>query len=191
MIRGELVNLRAVERADQPDLLRWFNDPGLMRLWGIADATASSNEVQRRIEGWLDEETRLGRPACLMVETLEGVAVGLVVLSEHRPNDRSTALSLLIGEQSLWGQGLGGDTLRTVVDSCFASWNLHRVWLRTEAFNERAQGLYRRCGFRHEATLRDATYLDGEYHDVLVFALLEPATGLDAGQPASSPSGDR
>ncbi|HEY7031207.1 MAG TPA: GNAT family protein [Thermomicrobiales bacterium] len=191
MIRGELVNLRAVERADAPDLFRWFNDPELMRFWGVADATASSNEIQRRIEGWLEEEGRLGRPACLIVETLEGEAVGLVVLGDYRPNDRSVALSLLIGERTRWGQGLGGDTVRTVVDACFAAWNLHRVWLRTEAFNERAQRLYRRCGFRHEATLRGATYLEGEYHDVLVFALLEPDAVQVAGQVPPARSGNR
>jgi RimJ/RimL family protein N-acetyltransferase len=176
MIRGELVNLRAVERTDAPDVVRWFNDPDLMRYWGIGDATASSNDIQRQIESWLDEETRLGRPASLIVETLDGAAIGLVVLSEYRPDDRSAALSLLIGDRTHWGKGLGSDTLRTLVDSCFSSWNLHRVWLRTEAFNERALRLYRGRGFTHEATLRDATYLDGEYHDVLVFSLLEPTT---------------
>lgn len=176
MIRGELVNLRAVERTDAPDLVRWFNDPKVMRYWGVGDATVSSSDIQRRIEGWLDDEVRLGRPACLIAETLDGAAVGLVVLSDYRPDDRSTALSLMIGEPELWGQGLGTDTLRAIVDACFSSWNLHRLWLRAEAFNERARRLYHRLGFAHEATLRDATYLDGEYHDVLIFALLEPTT---------------
>jgi RimJ/RimL family protein N-acetyltransferase len=175
MIRGEHVNLRAVERTDAPDLFRWFNDPEVMRFWGVGDATASSSEVQRRVEGWLDEEARLDRPVCLIVETLDGTAVGVVVLSEYRHDDRSTALSLMIGDRANWGRGLGGDALQTVIDACFANWNLHRVWLRTDVFNERAQRLYRRCGFTHEATLRDATYLDGEYHDVLIFGLLEPA----------------
>jgi RimJ/RimL family protein N-acetyltransferase len=177
MIRGELVNLRAVERADAPSVTRWFNDGDLMRYWGVPDATVSSNEVQRRIEGWLEEETRLARPSCLIVETLEGEPVGLVILSNYRPDHRSAALSLMIGERARWGEGLGGDALQTVVDACFASWNLHRVWLRVEAGNDRAQRLYRRCGFTHEATLRDATFLDGGYHDVLVFGRLESDTG--------------
>jgi RimJ/RimL family protein N-acetyltransferase len=173
MIRGERVNLRAVERADAEDLFRWFNDPELMRFWGVPDATVSLNEVQRRIEGWLGEEARLGRPACLIVETLGAESIGLVVLSDYRPDHRSVALSLMIGERARWGEGFGGDVLSTIVATCFDAWNLHRVWLRTEAFNDRAQRLYRRCGFTHEATLREATYLDGVYHDVLVFALLD------------------
>ncbi len=176
MIRGELVNLRAVERTDAPELTRWFNDAELMRSWGIPDATVSANDVQRRIEVWLDEETRQARPSCLTIETVEAESVGLVILSDYQPDHRSTALSLMIGERARWGEGLGGDALQTVVDACFASWNLHRVWLRVEDFNDRARRLYRRCGFRHEATLRDATYLDGGYHDVLVFGRLASDT---------------
>jgi RimJ/RimL family protein N-acetyltransferase len=172
MIRGELVNLRAVERTDAPDLTRWFNDADLMQFWGIPDATISSNEIQRRIEAWLDEETRLNRPSCLIVESLDAEAVGLVILSDYQPTHRSVALSLMIGDRARWGEGLGGDTLRSIVDACFASWNLHRVWLRVEAHNDRAQRLYQRCGFSLEATLRDASFLDGTYHDVLVYGRL-------------------
>ena len=59
-----------------------------------------------------------------------------------------------------------------IIDACFDAWNLNRVWLRAEADNVRAHRLYTRLGFTHEATLRDATYRDGEYVDVLVYGLL-------------------
>ncbi len=44
-----------------------------------------------------------------------------------------------------------------------------RRLLLTQAF---APSLYARLGFTHEATLRDATYRDGAYVDVLVYGLL-------------------
>jgi RimJ/RimL family protein N-acetyltransferase len=112
-----------------------------------------------------------------VIYTDDEAPVGLVILSEYRPEARSVALSLMIGECGRWGRGLGTDALLSVLDACWATWNLHRVWLRCEAFNERAQRLYRRCGFVHEATLRDATFCDGAFHDVFVYGLLEPAVG--------------
>lgn len=172
MIRGERTNLRAIERSDAADLFRWFNDPDLMHFWGLGDPVVSLTEVQRRIEDWLDDERTLRRPAALVVETLDGESVGLVILGSYRPEHRSTELSLLIGERERWGQGLGTDALRAVIDACFLTWQMHRLWLRSEAFNERAQRLFRRCGFVQEATLRDATFLDGQYFDQYVFALL-------------------
>ena len=172
MLRGELVNLRPVEPTDGPILYRWLNDPEVMRGWGLPEAVVSLAESQRRIEAWLREEAELGRPAALIVESLEHGPVGLVVRSGLRPRHRAVELSLLIGETGHWGSGLGGDALQTIAGACFAQWNLHRVQLRCEAANDRARRLYERCGFTHEATLRQASWYDGAYRDVLVFGLL-------------------
>jgi RimJ/RimL family protein N-acetyltransferase len=171
-LRGELVNLRAVDRHDATDLHRWLNDPDLMCYWGLPSSTPSLTEVQRQIEAWLDEEGSLGRPTCLIIETLEGEAIGCVLLGEYKSDHRSTELSLLIGESEWRERGVGTDALRTLVETCFDDWNLNRVWARSEAFNERARRLFKRCGFVHEATLRDASYFEGEYSDVLLFGLL-------------------
>jgi RimJ/RimL family protein N-acetyltransferase len=62
--------------------------------------------------------------------------------------------------------------LETVIETCFDEWNLRRIWARSEAFNERAHRLLKRCGFFHEATLRDASFFEGAFHEVLVFGLL-------------------
>ncbi len=172
MIRGDLTNLRAIDRADDGLLYAWLNDPALMTGWGVPDQTLSRTEIQRRIEGYLEEERMLGRPAALIVEDLDGEPVGLVVLGRYSANAASTEVSLLIAGPDRWGQGLGGDALGATIDACFDAWNLNRVWLRAEADNTRAHRLYARLGFTHEVTLRDATYRDGEYVDVLVYGLL-------------------
>jgi len=184
MILGELLNLRAVERTDAATLFRWLNDPRVMRFWGAPEHTISLAEVQRRIEEWLAQEMALGRPAALVAEALAGEAIGFAVVSRERPNDRSVELSLMIGEPERWGQGYGTDLLQTLVANCFDAWRLHRVWVRSEASNERAHRLYARCGFQLEATLRDAAFLDGHFEDVLLFALLEHEQP-DFGEPAA------
>ena len=172
MIRGERINLRAVEREDAPLLYRWLNDPDTMRFWGAPGSTVSRAEVQRRIEDWLEREGTDGRPACLMVETLEGEPIGHVVFNQERSDAHAVELSLMIGEAAHRGQGLGNDLLDTCLSVCFDDWNLHRVWLRSEASNARAHRLYAGRGFTHEVTLRDAAFFDGHYENVFVFAKL-------------------
>lgn len=182
MIQGDLTNLRAVDRPDDDLLNRWLNDPAIMAGWGVPDQTLSRTEIQRRIEGWLEEERALGRPAALIVEDLEGEPLGLVVLGQYSANAASTELSILIGGPDRWGEGLGADALGAVIDACFDAWNLNRVWLRAEADNPRAHRLYTRLGFTHEGTLRAATYRDGEYVDQLVYGLLrgeQDASGFE------------
>jgi RimJ/RimL family protein N-acetyltransferase len=172
MIRGEQVNLRAVDRMDVTLLHRWLNEPTVMAFWGAPDHTVSLAEVQRRVERYLVDEAELGRPSCLMIETLAGEPIGQVILSRYQPAAGSVELSIMIGESGWWGQGYGTDALQATIDACFDAWNFNRLWLRSEASNERAHRLYARCGFLREAVLREAAYVDGEYEDVVVFGLI-------------------
>ncbi len=188
MIRGELVNLRAADRPDALLLHRWLNEPDVMAGWGVPDQSTSLTEVQRRLEGWLAEEALLGRPVALIVETLAGEAVGLVLAAHLQPDARGVELSLLIGESSRWGEGLGADALQTVLGACFETWNLHRVALRCEAANDRARRLYTRCGFVQEGVLREASFSGGVYGDQIVYALLASEwDGPTPSSPRSSP----
>jgi RimJ/RimL family protein N-acetyltransferase len=172
MIPGELVNLRAIERADTPVVHRWLNDPLVMRGWGLSAAARSLQDAARDVEDWLAQEATLGRPAALIAETLAGEPVGLVVLRVDRPEARSLELSLLVGDPAQWGQGLGADILEAILDACFGGWGVHRLGVRVEEGNERALALDRRFGFLPEGRLRQAAFRDGHHADILLFGLL-------------------
>jgi [ribosomal protein S5]-alanine N-acetyltransferase len=172
VIKGELVNLRAVDRHDAPDIYRWLNNPEVMRYWGMPSSCPSLSRVQHLIEEWLEAEARTSLPQVLVVESFEAKSTGFVQFGEYKPNARSLELSVLIGDPGQWGRGLGSDVLDTVITTCFDDWGLRRIWVRSEAANERAQRMFTRLGFIHEATLRDASFFDGSFHDVLVFGLL-------------------
>lgn len=172
MIPGEHVNVRAIERRDSQLLYDWLNDPAVMRGWGWGAPAPSSHVLARQIEDWLAEEPSLGRPAAFVAESMEGDPVGLVILRVDRPEARSVELSLLVGEPSRWGQGIGADMLHTVLEACFAQWGILRVGVRVEEDNARALALYRRFGFQAEGRLRRAAFRDGRFWDILLFSLL-------------------
>jgi RimJ/RimL family protein N-acetyltransferase len=56
-------------------------------------------------------------------------------------------LSLVLGEPSSWGQGLGGEALELLLAFAFGPLALKRVWLVVRADNERAVRLFSRTGF--------------------------------------------
>lgn len=172
ILRGELTDLRVVERSDVGTLHRWLNDPYLMRYWGEPDSAPSVADVQSLISGWRDEAAMIGRPCCLMIEDLMGRAAGWAVLSANDTRHRSAELSFMIGERDRWGNGLGSDALAVIVDTAFHEWNIHRLAVRVEAFNERAARFFERAGFQREGVLRDASYFDGCFQDVLAYSLL-------------------
>ncbi len=172
MIKGELVNLRAVDRHDAPEIYRWLNSPEVMQHWGTPSSSPSLSRVQHLIEEWLESEAQNGRPQVLVVESFEAKPIGFVQFGEHNLSARSLEFSMLIGDPAQWGRGLGSDVLETVISTCFDDWGLRRLWARSEASNERAQRMFTRLGFVQEATLRDASFFDGNFHDVLVYGLL-------------------
>lgn len=185
MIRGELVNLRAVERDDLAAIHSWLNDPAVMLGWGWSAVARSRHDVAAQIEEWLARESHIGRPAALIVELLDGAPAGLVIMRDERPEARSVELSLLVGDPACWGQGIGADMLQTILEACFAGWGVHRVGVRVDAGNARAVALYQRHGFIAEGRLREAAFVDGQHADILLFSIL--ASAWRRGNPAKPP----
>ncbi len=172
MIPGETVNLRALERTDAGLLFRWFNDPTVTTFWGMPQPAFSTTRIDRQIESWFEDEIALQHPTCLIIETLDGEPVGLIVLGQYKQERRCAVISLMIGESRFQDAGLGSDALETVADVCFSSWNMHRLVLLSEADNARAHRVFEKCGFALEATLRQASFHDGGYHDLVQYAKL-------------------
>jgi RimJ/RimL family protein N-acetyltransferase len=168
VLRGELVDLRAVERSDAALIHGWLDDPELMRWWGFGVSAVSLAAVQLRIEQWVADEVTWGHPVAFIGETLEGAPVGMVVLSDMQPVDRTCELSLFINK-SKRGSGLGGDAIETILDAVCGQWNLHRVTARSEAANKRAHDFFIRHGFQPEGRLREARFIDGGWSDILIF----------------------
>ena len=79
---------------------------------------------------------------------------------------------MAIGEHRRRDQGLGTDTVNTILDFCFGQLRLERVWLVTDSVNERAQHMYRKAGMVEEGRLRRAFYQDGLFQDDVRMAIL-------------------
>lgn len=168
MLEGELTNLRAIERGDLELIYRWLDDSELMRWWGYGARAISLASVQDGIEQWLEQERALGHPVAFVIESLEGEATGLLVLSDIQPVDRSAELSCFLAS-AFREQGRGRDALETLFDAAFEQWNYHRITARCEAHNERAHAFFMANGFELEGRLRQARFIDGDWSDILVF----------------------
>ncbi len=171
MIRGRLAALRPIEREDLDALWRWLNDPAVMYFWA-EPALTSRDELESRYQaGGLGGST--GRVHWLLIETLEGEAIGRVGYVDLDRRNRRAEIAIQIGEPAYWGRGYGRDALVAFLGHLFHELNLHKVWLRVEAFNERARRAYEACGFRRDGVLREHTFLGGRYWDSIVMSITE------------------
>jgi diamine N-acetyltransferase len=163
-----MITLRELERSDLPTLNRWRNDPALMALLGnnflfiaeaVDEAWFASYLAQR------DRQVRLS-----IVE--EGRYVGNVNLTAIHPINRSAEFSLMIGEASDRGRGIGAAATRYMLQHGFHDRGLNRIYLQVLKENHAAIHLYEKAGFKHEGVKRQEIFKNGQFHDMLCMAIL-------------------
>ena len=132
-LEGELTRLRALEAEDVDLLYVWENDPAV---WGV-----------RR---FLDEQRfdlYAARPLRLVVETLDGRAVGLVDLFEFEPVDLRAGIGILIHGAGDRGRGFASDALDVLCRYARQVLGLHQLWCSVAPDNAASLALFRRAGF--------------------------------------------
>ena len=70
------------------------------------------------------------------------------------------------------GCGIGARLMDQALKQAFAT-GFVRVELSVRADNTRAIRLYEKVGFVREGVLRDAVFVDGEFHDAIAMALID------------------
>jgi RimJ/RimL family protein N-acetyltransferase len=167
MIRGIKTRLRALEHNDLSHFVRWINDPEVRRFM-IMRYPLSMTEEEQWWEGFLQRQN----DHIFAIEAEDGTYVGNIGLHDIQRENRRAVLGIIIGEKAYWGRGYGADAIRAVLRWAFGYLNLNRVTLSVYSYNERAIRCYQKCGFRHEGTMRQAHYVDGQYFDEWVMGVL-------------------
>ncbi|MCL6604166.1 MAG: GNAT family N-acetyltransferase [Paenibacillus sp.] len=99
--------------------------------------------------------------------------VGEVVLNEIDSINRSANIRIGIQGTQHRGKGYGTEAMIHMLRYGFDILNLHRIHLGVYVFNPRAIHVYEKLGFQREGLERDSLYLDGEFHDMVLMAMLE------------------
>lgn len=71
------------------------------------------------------------------------------------------------------GKGYGKKSTEFTLNYAFINYNIHKVYLYTNNFNERANNLYEKLGFKLEGVLRKHKFKNGELIDRCVYGLLK------------------
>jgi RimJ/RimL family protein N-acetyltransferase len=167
MIRGTKTRLRALEHDDLPHFVRWINDPEVRRFMIMRYPLSMAEEEQ-----WWEGRLQRHNDHIFAIEAEDGTHIGNIGLHDIQRENRRAVLGIVIGEKSYWGRGYGTDAIRAMLRWVFGYLNLNRVTLNVFSYNRRAIRCYRKCGFRHEGTMRQAHYVDGQYVDEWIMGIL-------------------
>ncbi len=168
-LRGQLVYLRPLEPDDAELVHGWYADERVRRLMGDRP-TSLALRRQRYEEAVTGDGDRVVR--FIICRLSDDAAVGRTDVFDIDRDNGSCAFGITIGDPDHWGQGLGTDAVQALLDYAFGELRVERVWLDTDAGNERAQAVHRKAGMTIEGRLRHAWFQDGTFHDDIRMAIL-------------------
>jgi RimJ/RimL family protein N-acetyltransferase len=176
-LESDDVTLRTIEEEDLRFLRDTLNDPAVRRYLGSRGPYNLAQE-EAFFENVVSEDDDLNLLICT-----DGNAAGTIGLHPLDPTEGSSEIGIFLAED-YWDQGLGSEASRLVTDYAFRERAHHRVTARVIEGNAASRALWESLGFRHEATMREAAFRDGEYVDVYWYAVLaeEWLDGADTGR---------
>lgn len=143
---GPLVDLRRHVPGDRDAFIRWYGDPDIAKL--LRHDLRPLTFIQAR--GYFDNIVLPASDtgtAWAIHQRHPARLVGTTAVTQVDRVAGSCLFRIVIGERDAWGQGLGTDATRLVIEEVFGPLDLEVIRLEVFEHNPRAQAVYRRLGF--------------------------------------------
>jgi UDP-4-amino-4,6-dideoxy-N-acetyl-beta-L-altrosamine N-acetyltransferase len=168
MITGQKIFLKGVTKDESMLIYDWVNREELRALTGTQYPVSEYEH-----EEWIKRiATATDKKLFLICDKASDRAIGTIGLKNFDYTARKVELFISIGEPDFISGGYGSDAVKTLVDYCFNSLNLHKIFLRVYESNQRAIRCYEKVGFEKEGTLRDEHFSSGKYENVIIMGIL-------------------
>lgn len=170
MIAYGSIIIRPIEKHELEIVQKWYNDDEVM-YWGSGARPDIMYTLDYLENVWYEE---IFSDSCsrMMIQTKDGLPIGLIGYNDMNMRERKCRLSIFIGEKGFWGNGYGSDAINAFTKYLFNRWNLNRIEVDTWDGNERAVKCYEKCGFKVEGRLRKARFVDGQYRDEIILGII-------------------
>jgi RimJ/RimL family protein N-acetyltransferase len=167
-LRTERLLLRRPVQSDIQDRLALGRDPEIYRMLG-AEVSTLPPFTEQNAEAWVDGVAR--HPAAWVI-SLDGRAIGEILLDNAVDADMRVGLSIGILDSEALGKGYGPEAMRAVCAFAFEQLKLHRISIRVLAANTRAIRSYEKIGFVREGLERQSARIGERYEDDVLMGLL-------------------
>lgn len=170
VLAGATCTLREPAVADAAALLMALGPHDLRDLAPLS-ATPTITGVEALI-ATVHEHREAGTAACWAIVPRDAESpVGLVVVRALDHAFTMVGFTAVVAPE-FRGSGLFQEAARVLLDGLFGSLGVHRVEVRVDVRNARANGALRKLGAAQEGVLRHAEYRDGAYRDHVLWAMV-------------------
>jgi len=171
MLIGSRVCLGPMFQADAPIIFNWRNSVDILRLDGLYRPLSQSS-----FDEWF---ARIGRDPSMVVFSIRRQGdlafLGYLQIVNIQAAPRAAEIGIMIGDKEHRGRGYAQEALRLCIEFCWKELNLQRLSMKVVGDNPAAVHTYQKAGFELEGVMRRAAYVDGEFRDMTLLALLRPS----------------
>lgn len=162
------IRLRAMEPEDLDMLYRIEND---RELWGVGSTNVPYSRftlhdyiANARGDIYADRQVRL------IIETDDGVPVGIVDLVNFDPRHRRAEVGIVV-EKPYRRLGIATMAMQKMAEHSLRVFHLHQLYGLASEGNEASLRLFRKLGFKQGGTLIDWLYDGKEYQNAVLMQL--------------------
>lgn len=145
---------------------RWLNHPAVYRYMNMRHPVSLAETVR-----W-HERAGANNSRSDLAFTDDGAVVCMTGLTSI-DTDNALAEFYIMTNPDLQGRGYGTRATAFTLNYAFSQFNIQKVFLYTNAANERANGMYLKLGFVLEGQLRKHKFKDGAFIDRHIYGLLK------------------
>jgi len=172
-IRTARLSLRSMAESDVTDVyLGWMTDPEVNRYLETRFMAPSAEGLREYVR-----EMRGSANSWFFGIFLadDGRHVGNIKLGPVSSVHDSAPIGLVIGDRSVWGQGVATEAIGAIAEWAFSELGLAKVYAGSYAVNRGSVNAFLRNGFEIEGVQRRHVRLDtGERDDVVLLGRIRP-----------------
>ena len=170
VLQGSVVVLRELRISDAPALLAAFGSPEVTRLISPPPPTL---EGFQKFVAWTQRQREAGQSFAFGITQKDSdTVVGLFQVRALQPGFDIAEWGFALGSEH-WGTGLFMEAAGLVLDFVFDGVGVHRLEARAALKNGRGNGALRKIGAVQEGVLRRSFLRHGEYHDQVLWSILD------------------
>lgn len=163
--------LRELRLSDFEALCAIESDPALFRYEpGPYTPEQTRSRLETTIE-WAGDLPRKRYKFGITVKPDDRV-IGRISLSEISTESREWEIGWTVARQE-WGKGYASEAAKAVLHFAFTGLKVHRVIAFCHAENAASTRVMEKLGMRREAYLRETRWLNGQWYDELLYAILD------------------
>lgn len=167
-ITGTTVYLRPVQKNDMSSFFNAVQDEEIRYMTGTTK-TFTMEQLYEHYERMTNDEHRFDFAICLL--NSDEVLGDLSILEIDEANQKA-GFRIALHHQQIFNKGYGTEAIQLALRFAFEQLKLNRLQLEVFSHNIRGIKAYEKAGFKIEGVLRQSLYVNNQYSDEIIMAML-------------------